>query len=68
MLPQGNIRVIFQAKNRWNNLFRFKGSIPKERRSLLVYKFLCSNCNITYYGETERHLIVDLENILVCLL
>ena len=23
-----------------------------------IYKFQCSNCNITYYGETERHLKV----------
>ena len=41
-----------------SNLFRFKDSIPKELRSHIVYKFLCSNCNITYYGETERHLNV----------
>ena len=38
-----------------SNLFRFKESIPKELRSHIVYKFLCSNCNITYYGETKRH-------------
>ena len=41
-----------------SNLFLCKGSIPKELRSHIVYKFLCSNCNITYYGETERHLNV----------
>ena len=58
MLPQCNIKVIFQSKNRLSNLFRFKDSIPKELCSHIVYKFLCSNCNITYYGETERHLNV----------
>ena len=57
-LPECNIKVIFQSKNRLNNLFRFKDSIPKELRSHIVSKFLCSNCNITYYGETERHLNV----------
>ena len=57
-LPQCNIKVIFQSKNRLSNLFRFKDIIPKELRSHIVYKFLCSNCNITYYGETERHLNV----------
>ena len=57
-LPQCNIKVIFQSENRVSNLFRFKDSIPKELRSHVVYKFLCSNCNITYYGETERHLNV----------
>ena len=57
-LPQCNIKVIFQSKNRLSNLLRFKYSIPKELRSHLIYKFLCSNCNIAYYGETERHLNV----------
>ena len=52
------IIVIFQSKNHLNNLFRFKDSIPKELRSHIVSKFLRSNCNITYYGETERHLNV----------
>ena len=34
-----------------------KLSIPFYRRSHLIYKFQCSNCNITYNGETERHLM-----------
>ena len=57
-LSQCNIKVIFQSNIRLSNLFRFKDSIPKELRSHIVYKFLCSNCNITYYGETERPLNV----------
>ena len=57
-LPQCNMKVIFKSTNRLSNFFRFKDSIPKELRSDIVYKFLCSNCNITYYGETERHLNV----------
>ena len=58
MLPQCNIKVIFKSENCLSNLFQFKDSIPKELRCHIVYKFLCSNCNITYYGETERHLNV----------
>ena len=57
-LPHCNIEVIFQSKNRLNNLFKFKDSIPLYLRSHLIYKFQCSNCNITYYGETEHHLKV----------
>ena len=57
-LPQCNIKVNFQSKNRSNNLFKFKDSIPLYLRSHLIYKFQCSNCNITYYGETEHHLKV----------
>ena len=52
MLPQCNIKVLFKSKH------RVKDKISKELRSHLVYKFLCSNCNINYYGKTERHLIV----------
>ena len=54
-LPQYKVKVTFQYKS-LSNLFRFKGSISRKLRSHLVYKFLCSNCRITYYDETERHL------------
>ena len=57
-LPQCNIEVIFQSKNRLSSFFKFKDPIPLHLRSHLIYKFLCSYCNITYYGETERHLKV----------
>ena len=57
-LPQCNIKVIFQSKNRLSSFFKFKDSIPSHLRSHLIYKFQCSNCNITYYSETERHLKV----------
>ena len=57
-LPQCNIKVIFQSKNRLSSLFKFKDSIPLYLPSHLIYKFKCSNCNITYYSQTERHLKV----------
>ena len=57
-LPQCNIKVIFQSKNRLSSFFKFKDSIPLHLRSHLNYKFQCSNFNITYYGETECHLKV----------
>ena len=54
MPPQCSIKVIFQFKT----LFCLKDSIPKKFRSYLVYKFLCSYCNITFYDKTECHLDV----------
>ena len=57
-LPQCNIKVIFQSKNRLSSLFKFKDSIPLYLRSHVIYKFQCSNCNINYYGETEHLLKV----------
>ena len=57
-LPQCNIKVIFESKNGLSSFFEFKDSIPLHLCSYLIYKFQCSNCNITYYGQTERHLKV----------
>ena len=54
--PQCNIKVIFQSKNQLSSFLKFKESIPLYLRSCLIYKFKCSNCNITYYGQTELHL------------
>ena len=57
-LLQCNIKYIFQSKNSSSIVFKLKYSIPLYLRSHLIYKFQCSNCNVTYYGETERHLKV----------
>ena len=46
-LLQCIIKVIFQSKNQLSSLFKFKDSIPLYLRSHVVYKFQCSNCNIT---------------------
>ena len=57
-LPQCNIKVIFQSKNQLSSFFKFKDSIPLHLHSHLIYKFQYSNCNVTYYGETEHDLKV----------
>lgn len=38
--------------------FKFKESIPKNLRSHIVYKFLCSWCKTTCYGQNEKHFFV----------
>ena len=48
----------FQSPLRINNMFNFKDKIPKSLLSGVVYKFTCSNCNVTYIGKTIRHLKV----------
>ena len=55
ILPCVNLKVVFRIKNRLSSKFTFKDKISKEMRSLLCYKFQCSNCNATYYGKTKRH-------------
>ena len=53
-MPYCSLRIAFQSKTRLSSLFRFKDIMPKEISSHLVYKFTCSCCNATYYGESER--------------
>ena len=50
-----SLRIVFQSRTRLSSLFRFKDVISKEICSHIVYKFVCSCCNATYYGESERH-------------
>ena len=57
-IPYCSLRIVFQSKTRLSSLFQFKDIIPKEISSHLVYKFTCSCCNATYYGESERHFFV----------
>ena len=55
-LPQCNIKIILKSTNCVSLLIRFKDVIPKELQSHTVYKCLCGNWNVTYYGKTEHQL------------
>ena len=57
---QGNLKfcslkIVFQSPCKLRSLFHFKDTLDKKIRSDLVYHYMCSNCNITYYGKTYRH-------------
>ena len=49
------LKVIFQSPCKLNSLFRYKDSRQKKIRSDIVYRYMCSNCKVTYYGKTYRH-------------
>ena len=49
------LKVVFRSQRKLNTLFRFKDTLNKKIRSFLVYRYTCSNCNVTYYGKTYRH-------------
>ena len=49
------LKVIFQSPCKLNSLFRYKDSLQKKIRSDIVYRYMCSNCKVTYYGKTYRH-------------
>ena len=47
------LKVIFQSPCKLNSLFRYKDSLQKKIRSDIVYRYICSNCKVTYYGKTH---------------
>ena len=54
-LPFCELKIIFRSKYRLNTLFHFKDSLEKKIHSGIIYRYTCSNCNVTYYGKTFRH-------------
>ena len=49
------LKVIFQSPCKLHSLFCYKDFLQKKIRSDIVYRYMCSNCKVTYYGKTYRH-------------
>ena len=50
-----SLNVIFQSPCKLQILYKFKDSLDKKVRSDSIYRYTCSNCNVTYYCKTYRH-------------
>ena len=57
-IPYCSLKVAYQSRSRISNLFNFKDVVNTKLSSHIVYKFMCSCCNTTYYGQTQRHFFV----------
>ena len=49
------LKAIFQSPCKLNSLFCYKDFLQKKIRSDIVYRYMCSNCKVTYYGKTYCH-------------
>ena len=47
------LKIVFNYRLR--NLFAFKDRIPTNMKTAVIYKFTCSDCNVTYIGKTDRY-------------
>ena len=54
-MPYCKLKIVFKSNCRLSNMFVFKDRIPTYMKSAVIYKFTCSNCNVTYIGKTNRH-------------
>ena len=58
-----NPKLVLRNPKTIGSLFRFKDSVPKLMRSLVVYKYTCPRCNLgTYLGSTKRMLKVRIDS------
>ena len=57
-LPFCKLTVIFRTTSRISSLLAYKDRVDINYKSHVIYKFMCSECNLTYYGKTPRHFIV----------
>ena len=57
-IPYCSLRVVYQSRNRISNLFNFKNVVNTTVSSHIMYKFMCSCCNTTFHGQTQRHFFV----------
>ena len=57
-IPYCSLKIPHQSRSRISNLFNFKDFVNTKLSSHIVYKFMCSCCNATYHGQTQRHFLV----------
>ena len=57
-IPYCSLKVVYQSRSRISNLLNFKDVFNTKFSSHIVYKFMCSCCNTTYYGQTRTHFFV----------
>ena len=53
-----SLKVVYQSRSRISSLLNFKNVVNTKLSSHIVYNFMCSCCNATYYSQTERYFFV----------
>ena len=52
------MKIVYQSRSRISNLFNFQDVVNTKLSSHIVNKFICSCCNATYCGQTQRYFFV----------
>ena len=59
------LKVVFPNQRKLNTLFQKRDAVNKEIRSFLVYRFMCSNCNVTFYRKITAIFLLKMWKIWV---
>ena len=52
------LQIVFNSQRKLANIFQFRVCLTFDLVSGVVYKYTCGRCNLSHYGETDRHLKV----------
>ena len=52
---EAKLKIVYKSACKLRNIFSCKDKTPFYTQSLVLYKFLCGCCNVTYVGKTKRH-------------
>ena len=55
LLPFSNLKVVFKSSSRLSSFFSFKDKVPSSLMSGIIYKYTCTECNLSYIGSTKRY-------------
>ena len=56
--PAFKLKIVLKSGTKIGSFLNFKDILPFGARSLVIYKYSCSHCNMTYIGKTKRHFLV----------
>ena len=56
-----NTKLVFNSF-KIKNYFAYKGPVPNDLKSFLVYKFTCAGCSSSYIGKTCHHFKTRIED------
>ena len=59
-----NVKLVFNSF-KIKEYFLYKGRIPNDLKSFLVYKFTCNSCSYSYIGKTFRHFKTRIEEHII---
>ena len=54
-IPFCKLNVVFRSTCRLFHMLRSKDFLEKKILSGIVYRYMCSNCKVTYYGKTFQN-------------
>jgi len=55
VFPAYKLKIVLNSVTTLSSFLNFKDKLNSNIRSLVLYKYTCGNCNITYIGKTKRH-------------